>query len=782
MPTPSDAFPDGGWIADDDLDRVHVEDTDLDLLPGDYAFIDIVTNHLPIETTAPDLREFWAGDDGGMTPVRGAYTALRVPHPEPVPSDMREPGQTCLRVEVGDGEVGIGQYVYYRHDDGEGQWYSQLHPGAPYRAEVWLRQEGLADEGRVGVFFTESYAGLSQDEPWVVTDEWQHFTYDFVAPEHPTDNVWHIAQGLQFTGPGALWIEGLVVYRNDEEHGFAPFGPHAVSFDELRASMPPTGPKPVIRFQPTTYQPHAMLESMLGDHGNSSYRVAWNASIGHGPDVTIAQALTWALATGDGPEDRAVPMLVCPEEYSEQEWMGLVEYLGVPYDPATDTPQSKPWAHRRYVYRGGDGAPWTDEFREVLLEFGNETWHNGAGGYGWDGFGPPDGVHSGGKEYGLFARYMWDEHVAQMPEWTEYGLADTIKFVLGANYQADSDSYGELAAQQGAPVAYLGHANYVGPKWETDDEGSTVFDDHGVQETLVGMHTGVKDLVDAAAAMRDELAAAGAADYTLMAYEGGPGGYWTNPDDPEVDELYGKSLAMGVAALDAWLYSSSRGYTHQAYLAFSSGRWWSSHTMPEAGGLRPHPGWLALTLRGRHARGRQMTNVDVTDAPTWTREDEDVPLISSYALRDEDAWSVFVLSRKLDGEHDGHDFGDGHTPTTIHLPFDAPSGITLHRLARPDGTDADPRENNRDAANVAIVSEELDPSTFNSEFVVEGGMPPGTAYLYVFELAGSGDDDDGPPGSEPATDGCGCGGGAGAMGLLVVGVPGLRRRRRRGNS
>lgn len=42
--------------------------------------------------------------------------------------------------------------------------------------------------------------------------------------------------------------------------------------------------------------------------------------------------------------------------------------------------------------------------------------------------------------------------------------------------------------------------------------------------------------------------------YKVVAYEGGPSGYWTNNDNPEIDELYGKSAAMGVAALDAWLY------------------------------------------------------------------------------------------------------------------------------------------------------------------------------------------------------------------------------------
>ena len=93
----------------------------------------------------------------------------------------------------------------------------------------------------------------------------------------------------------------------------------------------------------------------------------------------------------------------------EEEWEALIEYLGVPYDPGIDTPASKPYAYKRYVQRGDNGTPWTDEFREILVELGNESWHNGNRFPQWDGFGPPNWVHAGGKEYGLFAKYIFDE-------------------------------------------------------------------------------------------------------------------------------------------------------------------------------------------------------------------------------------------------------------------------------------------------------------------------------------------------------------------------------------
>ena len=255
---------------------------------------------------------------------------------------------------------------------------------------------------------------------------------------------------------------------------------------------------------------------------------------------------------------------------------------------------------------------------------------------------------------------------------------------------------------RGGAISYIGHANYVGPKWETNDPGTSVFDDHGVQMTLLGIEDGMRDLISRAAATRDTLNADGLTHYGLTAYEGGPSGYWTNDDDPEIDELYGKSVAMGVSALDAWLFSSLNGYGYQCYLGFSSGRWWSSHTLPEACGFRPHAGWLALKLRNRYAPGDEMVETIHDGEPTLDSEGEDLPLISSYALRGSGTYAVFILSRKLDGDHDGTDFGDGMTPVTLHLPFSDVARVVRYRLERPDGTPVDPRANNRDGLEVVI--------------------------------------------------------------------------------
>jgi hypothetical protein len=132
-------------------------------------------------------------------------------------------------------------------------------------------------------------------------------------------------------------------------------------------------------------------------------------------------------------------------------------------------------------------------------------------------------------------------------------------------------------------------------------------------------------------------------------------------------------------------------------------------------------------------------------------------------MRDGTTWSVFLLSRKLDGQHDGYDFGDGSTPVTLELPFAEASSITLHRLT------GDPRESNRHAHNIQPESLSLPASSLkNGAFEVdpatgglEGGLPAGSIYIYVFEEdAGPADSDgDGLSDSDetrdldPSTDG-----------------------------
>ena len=83
------------------------------------------------------------------------------------------------------------------------------------------------------------------------------------------------------------------------------------------------------------------------------------------------------------------------------------------------------------------------------------------------------------------------------------------------------------------------------------------------------------------------------------------------------------------------------------------------------------------------------------------RRHDVVDPLGAYALRDGDRWLVIVVSRKLDGHHDGHDFADGQTPVTLRLPFREARKITLHKLI------GDPALWNREQLTIQPQSQEI---------------------------------------------------------------------------
>lgn len=77
----------------------------------------------------------------------------------------------------------------------------------------------------------------------------------------------------------------------------------------------------------------------------------------------------------------------------------------------------------------------------------------------------------------------------------------------------------------------------------------------------------------------------------------------------------------------------------------------------------------------------------------------------------------------------------------MHFPARTCGALTRYALTALDSSAGDPRLNNIEAENIAISSVSLDTGLCAAgELVigpetggVEGGMPPGTVYLYVFE-------------------------------------------------
>ena len=659
--------------------------------------------------------ESWRTDNSSGT------TLQRVRHTGTLPAAFRFPGESCLQVAATQPgyQYASGPAIFYpASTSGEAQWYSQLEPGRTYRFEAWMRQTGLGNGGQVRLGLNSFYSAIGQS--FAVTGDWQLVGFTFTAPARPTQDASHGCPLIEFTGPGILWMDNLRLFRADTPADLtAPFTPPSpLVFDELMASQPTTGEKGMLRSMYVLLN-KATMASGLSLHRDASLVMNWYQSAEGAPNMSVPLFLQYALRTGTSPATRMKPWLNISSHMREDEWLALVEYLGAPIDPANPTDvAAKPWAYLRYQQRGVT-TPWTDEFPRLFLEFANETWHNGAVSDEWFGWGRSGWVHGGAQEFGLAANYFTSLVRDHSPYYAALNAAGKLRFVMGSNYE----NYAEVAAA-GAPLAHaIAHTAYVGPKWEVGETPLAAYDDHGIQATLLG---NAADTAYGLATYRRQLEQLAAAGHTmdLLGYEGGPSGYALpgsdGPTQHDFAERYGKSLAMGVAALDAWLSANEHGFTEQAYLGMGIGDYWSSHT-PIIDGYRPHAGWLALTLRNRFASGR-MIRSEVTAAPTIAWDGTTYPLVSSYAFRDGSRLGVFLLSRKLAGVHDGTDFGDGATPVTLVLPAHPVGPATLYHLS------GDPRATNLDALNVTIQQATV---TLGRETTVT--LPQGSIYLYVID-------------------------------------------------
>lgn len=178
--------------------RIYV-DRALGLQRGDYAFLLLEKLSVPVEQLHPGVRKYFHGNIRTLRMDKGIEASL-APHPEPIPADFEMRGQTCLKLDMSSPTpASVGQWIFHPYDAKEGQWYSQLHPGKTYRFSVWLRRSGPGSgQVRAGFGGNPACPVVNQVIPWVVTDQWQRFTYDFLAGPYPTSGA-HIGPRLELS-------------------------------------------------------------------------------------------------------------------------------------------------------------------------------------------------------------------------------------------------------------------------------------------------------------------------------------------------------------------------------------------------------------------------------------------------------------------------------------------------------------------------------------------------------------------------------------------------------
>ncbi|MBU0500870.1 MAG: hypothetical protein KJ558_14410 [Gammaproteobacteria bacterium] len=622
---------------------------------------------------------------------------------------VEEPGETCLKLDLAPGEkaeIGIWNH------SGTGQdWYEVLEK-RPYRMEVWLRQEG---NGRVR-FDTPGFYGPVEGVPPVdfqVGKGWRKYEASF-TPKVIDKGGNPSRMRLEFRGPGSFYVDNFRIYPADAT--FLDLTPR--DYERLREAG--IG----------ALRTHGLIKTGVRSYDLAQLTNPGGVITGSDKLNTLPQSLAIIRKSGVRPWLQIEPHL------SPEEWLGLMEYLAAPFDPAKDDPAAKPWAYKRY--RQGQQRPWLDEFDRVYFELGNETWNGLFRPWTFEDMtDAATGEHySGGRVYGLF-----QEHVISIlrssPYWQPAGLDRKVDFILGG--WADQE-YGKDAASASPSSRFLTIGAYIGG-WD-EAEGPPDLSDRSFFSVLNQVSQSAIPNAERHAA---EVRGIGREGLGVGTYEAGPGYALSGLNNATVSEKQAeeqeqvmKSLAAGTATLDTFLARARLGFRLQNFFTFGEGSYWRSHAKWYRGG-QAYPSWKLLGLFNTQATG-DLLRVETLSVPTTDLAGFDrrkavtgAPLVAAYATRRGDRFNLFLLSRRLPNYPVKGDAG--YSPLTLELPFASARSLTLYRMQ------GDPRANNTQADRVGIEKLELPPPTSLGEFKLgkatgadERGLPPAATYLYVFEL------------------------------------------------
>ncbi len=641
---------------------------------GDIYFLSMIRDNVPFSLIDPRMKWLEHWDTWSITPTDKPVTKVRVADTPP-----ENGGRTSMQVRIADStRGGICQFSTGSPDSG----YPSYTPGARYTTEIWIKQQGIADGS---VLFKINTYPEKIEHVFTVSDAWKKYSFTFTGPAYLSSGSAISTVGLYFTGPGTLWVDNFRIYDEAQP-------PYALKPEVLKALKDYQPGTLRIWSGQTNTEWGTSLDNWLLPEGRILR--TWNANNGPtgGPFLTLPVALKTAKETG------ASPWLIVHPSFSEQEWLNLIEYLA-----GTDT---TPYGALRLA--SGQPRPWTDEFDHIRIELGNETWNN---------LFAPWSFSFNGQLYGRFAEYFFS--IAKASPFFPKGKIDFA--VGGFLLHTHENGYGQSAIKACQPATLMGVTGYT-DGWDMGGGISGDTDDEKFQNVLLNLPWVMSWYADRHAAVRDGLAREGH-PFSLAVYEGGPG--YSLPDrkkpfNPE-EEKFGKSLASGVAALDTFLYNTSKGYGPQSFFLFRTGYRWSSHTIFSRG-YRPHACWLALQLRNRYCPG-DMVQTTVKNAPSvrlpaCKNFGVSIPehageLIGAYAFKDRNRYAVAVVSREL------------HRSLPVKLVFPVspkPQGH-LYKLT------GNPRQSNIDGININIIHEAIGDLKKEYGFT----LPPGSIYVFNAE-------------------------------------------------
>ena len=415
------------------------------------------------------------------------------------------------------------------------------------------------------------------------------------------------------------------------------------------------------------------------------------------------------------------------------EWLAFMEYMAAPFDPQSDSKQSKPYAYLRY--QQGQQKPWMEVFDSIYFEIGNETWNNLF--RPWT-FTPMTDASDGkrwkrGEVYAKFHDFVADT-LRSSPYWKPEH-EDTFIHVLGGwatslNERQLSRNIGYTLeiANATKDAEYITIAAYNGG-WD-EGEGTPKETPASYFNVLSQVNQTAIPRIVAFNGVMDKTSQRLGREVKFGTYEAGPGyalnglnGARVSQEDATSQEHVMKSKLAGVATLDSFLARTRFGSDIDNFFTFDYGDRWKSHAKQHRGG-QPHASFPPLQMFNHLGTGDMLLvnteNTSTVDTPAVKRRAaiDDQPLTAVYATRDGQDVTVICINRMFPGYPEPSH--DGHSVFGLKLPFSKAESITLHRMTG-EPTAHNIWEENVSAEALSIPTTQLNT---NGQFVMKQAVPP----------------------------------------------------------
>ena len=562
--------------------------------------------------------------------------------------------------------------------------------GKTFRFEAWMKNKDL--DGPV-VLQLGNYAS----KEFTLTNIWKKYSIEFKA-EGQKANGEPLMVGSK--AKGTIWLDNLLVYQTD----LKPFQIYPQVIEDLKKLKPGC-------LRSLSGRGMLSLDAFLSDGftRNSIYQMKSGPATHQrcSGNYSLRQQLSICEEVGADP---LIMTFLC---WSDEEIERFMEYLAAPADVGYGKLRAK---HGRI-------NPWTEAFDNIYLECGNEIWNKN---YAPQAF-SQDPELCGQLTERLISKVKnskWNTKKNIVGIAAARGMSGICQTRWDKNRKGwtrrSAEHTPSLDAVGSGPSGYIGGWDNASIKADSLEEAlrNNLFFNVRMFEPVLPEFYDLRNAISN--------------DFLMLQYEAGPGYPLPSPQKPYYEEVeqINKSLAMGIATLDNFMFVISNNGLINYYL-YKKGNGWATHNHD---GI-PHTTYLAMLLRNLYAKGSIMVvkegkqeTIDLPEvkisrfgsqSPTMAKfakttkpAIKNVPLTRLYAFKEGKRNSFIILNRDFDNPQ----------KVTINVPYNPESKYTEYLL-----THKDPATTNRKGYNVKIQENNKTNFTKCFNYII----PPASAVTIV---------------------------------------------------